>query len=154
MHVAVNVREEALALYDRIKSLIIRPLCVILHSLRHDLILVLGLATASMQSQHTLLPALPRWTPKSNRGPFGAIKLWLIGEKEPSGCLIIPIFISHPNHHINLSCWPIHTCNQGMFSLTFSHLYNSALLMKSTEKTMTRPERIRESLPYIFTLSS
>lgn len=31
-----------LALYDRIKSLMIRPLCVILHSLRHDLILVLG----------------------------------------------------------------------------------------------------------------
>lgn len=66
MHVAVNVREGALALYDRIKSLIIRPLCVILHSLRHDLILVLGLASASLQSQHMLLPALPRWAPKSN----------------------------------------------------------------------------------------
>ena len=42
----VNVREGALALYDRIKSLIIRPLCVILHSLRHDLIPVLGPASA------------------------------------------------------------------------------------------------------------
>lgn len=101
-HVAVNDREGALALYDRIKSLIIRPLCVILHSLRHDLIPVLGLASA-LQSQHTLLPALPRWAPKSNREPFGAIKLRLIGEKEPSGCLISPIFISHPTHHINLS---------------------------------------------------
>lgn len=103
MHVAVNVREGALALYDRIRSLIIRPLCVILHSLRHDLIPVLGLASA-LQSQHMLLPALPRWAPKSNREPFGAIKLRLIGEREPSGCLISPIFISHPTHHINLPC--------------------------------------------------
>lgn len=92
----------ALALYDRIKSPIIRPLCVIRHSRRHDLIPVLGLASA-LQSQYTLLPVLPRWAPKSNREPFGAIELWLIGEKEPSGCLISPIFISHPTHHINLS---------------------------------------------------
>lgn len=39
--------QAALALYDRIKSLIIRLLCVILHSLRHDLIPVLGLASAA-----------------------------------------------------------------------------------------------------------
>lgn len=123
MHVAVNVREGALALYDRIKSLIIRPLCVILHSLRHDLILVLGLASASLQSQHTLLPALPRWAPKSNREPFGAIKLWLIGEKEPSGCLISPIFISHPTHHINLSCWFISTCSQCTSGLSISVIF-------------------------------
>lgn len=90
-------------MYDRIKGLIIRPLCVILHSQRHDLIPVLGLARA-LQSQHTLLPALPRWAPKSNREPFGAIKLRLIGEKEPSGRLISLIFRSHPTHHINLSC--------------------------------------------------
>lgn len=44
-------RGGALALDDRIKSLIIRPLCVLLHSLRHDLILVLVLAAASLQSQ-------------------------------------------------------------------------------------------------------
>lgn len=102
-HVAVNVSEGALALYDRIKSLIIRPLCVILHSLRHDLIPVLGLASA-LQSQHMLLPALPRWAPKSNTEPFGAVKLQLIGGKEPSGCLFSTIFISHPTDHINLLC--------------------------------------------------
>lgn len=45
VHAAVNVTEGALALDDRIKSLIIRPLCVILHSLRHDLIPVFGQAT-------------------------------------------------------------------------------------------------------------
>lgn len=78
--VAVNVREGALGMYDRIKSLIIRPLCVILHSLRHDLIPVLGLASA-LQPQHTLMPVLPRWASKSNREPFRAIKLWLITEK-------------------------------------------------------------------------
>jgi len=93
----------ALALYDRIKSLIIRLLCVILHSLRHDLISVLCLASA-VQSQYMLLPALPRWAPKSNRESFGAIELRPIGEKELSGCVISPIFISHPTHHINLSC--------------------------------------------------
>lgn len=123
MHVAVNVREGALALYDRIKSLIIRPLCVILHSLRHDLILVLGLASASLQSQHTLLPALPRWAPKSNREPFGAIKLRLIGEKEPSGCLISPVFISHPTHHINLSCWSISICSRCPSGLSISVIF-------------------------------
>lgn len=94
----------ALALRDRIKSLIIRLHCVIVHSLRHDLIPVLGLAR-TLQSQHMLLPALPRWASKSNREPFGAIKPWLIGEKEASGWLISPIFISPPTHHINLPCW-------------------------------------------------
>lgn len=93
----------ALALYDRIKSPIIRPLCVFLHSLRHDLIPVLGLGSV-VQSQYMLLPALPRWAPKSNREPFGVIELWLIGEKELTGCLISTIFMSHPTHHINLSC--------------------------------------------------
>lgn len=102
-HDGLTVREGALALRDRIKSLIIRLHCVIVHSLRHDLIPVLGLARA-LQSQHMLLPALPRWAPKSNREPFGAIKPWLIGEKEPSGCLISPIFISPPTHHIYLPC--------------------------------------------------
>lgn len=145
MHTAVNVREGALAPYDRIKSLIIRPLCVILHSLRHDLILVLGLASASLQSQHMLLPALPRWAPKSNREPFGAIKLQLIGEKEPSGCLISPIFISHPTHRINLPCWCISTWSQCTYGAAFSGsslsstpcIWFIATLMNSTKKTLT-----------------
>lgn len=68
------------SLCDRIRRLIIRPLCVIWHSLRHDLILVLALASA-VQSQHTLLPVLPRWASKSNTEPFGAMKLWLITDK-------------------------------------------------------------------------
>lgn len=121
-HVAVNVREGGLALYDRIRRLIIRPLCVILHSLRHDLIPVLGLASA-LQSQHTLLPALPRWAPKSNREPFGAIKLRLIGEREPSGCLISSIFISRPTHHINLPCCVFSSCSQYTSGSTTSVIF-------------------------------
>lgn len=44
-------QQGALALDDRIRSLIIRPLCVILHLLRHELILVFILATVALQSR-------------------------------------------------------------------------------------------------------
>lgn len=56
------------------------------------------------------LPASPRWAPKSNREPFGAIKLQLIGEKEARGCLILPSF--DPNDWNNLPCWTISTVRQ------------------------------------------
>lgn len=64
----------ALAVYDRISSLIISPLCAIPPSLRHDLILVLGLDSAGAIALRAACPALPRWALKSNREPFGAWK--------------------------------------------------------------------------------
>lgn len=56
------------------------------------------------------LPASPTWAPKSNREPFGAIKLQLIGEKEARGCLILSSFDSSDCN--NLPCWTISTVRQ------------------------------------------
>lgn len=82
------------------------------------------------------LPALPRWAPKSNREPFEAIKLQLIGEKEASGRLILLSF--DPNHCNNLTCWTISTVGQWTVG-SAPHWDKFDLTINRTEKPLIPP---------------